>query len=31
MAEISACIFGVLCGLGFGYVIWKVIPANKIK
>jgi len=31
MAEISAWIFGILCGLGFGYVRWHVIPKNKIK
>jgi len=30
-AQISAFIFGVLTGLFVGYVIWHVIPKNKIK
>jgi hypothetical protein len=30
-AQISAWIFGVLCGLGFGYVLWHVIPKNRFK
>lgn len=28
--SISAWIFGILCGLGIGYVIWHVIPKNKV-
>ena len=30
-AQISAFLFGVLTGLFIGYVIFHVIPKNKIK
>lgn len=30
-AELSAWVFGVICGVGVCYVLWVVIPRNKKK